>query len=119
MSTEGETVQHDKRDELIATIKESAKTLDDLIDLIIGLEWHYDIRLTAVTRDDVESEYQETWEFEGDEKRPKMTEDEWEKFRSQWFWRKGHSEIMWDGVTDAIRWDLREAGLLPTQAVVE
>lgn len=118
MSTEGEPVQHDKRDELIATITESVKTLDDLIDLIIGLEFHYDIRLTAVTRDDVEGEYQELWAIAG-EKHPKMTEDEWEKFRSQWFWKKGHSEIMWDGVTDAICWDLWLAGLLPKEEVVE
>lgn len=110
----------DERDELITTITETAKTVDDLIDIIICLEFHYDIRLTAVTRDDVESEYQDVWEWESDDgKRPKMTEDEWQKFRSQWFWRKGHSEIMWDGVTDAICWDLREAGLLPPQAVVE
>jgi hypothetical protein len=91
--------------------------LDGLLDIIVALEWEYPVRISLVTKGDVESEFEEAWLFDGAEER-QMTEEEWEKFRSEWFWRKGHSDIMWDGVTDAIRWDLREAGLLPKDAVV-
>ena len=111
-------MKHDTRDELIAFIKERAKDIDDIVDLIIGLESVYDFRASLITRNDVESEFEDAWEFDGQEKR-EMTDEEWQKFRSEWLWRKGHSEIMWDGVTDAIRWDLREADLLPKNSVVE
>lgn len=110
-------MKHDLRDELIALIKERAKDIDDIVDLIIGLEPVYDFRAALVTRNDVESEFEESWLFDGEENR-KMTEEEWQKFRSEWFWRKGHSEIMWDGVTDAIRWDLRALGIAPKDIVV-
>ncbi len=111
-------MSRDKRDEMVAFIKERVKDFDDLVDLLIGLEHAYDIRTCVVTRNDVESEYEEAWLFDGEEGR-KMTDEDWEKFRSEWFWRKGHSEIMWDGVIDAIRWDLRDVDLLPKGAVVE
>jgi hypothetical protein len=109
-------MKHDARDELIALIKERAKDIDDIVDLIIGLESAYDFRASLITRNDVESEFEDAWLYDGEEPR-KMTEEEWQKFRSEWLWRKGHSEIMWDGVTDAIRWDLRDAGLLPDYKV--
>jgi hypothetical protein len=58
------------------------------------------------------------WEYEGDERRA-MSDEDWDKFRQEWFWRKGYSDVMWEGVTEAIRWDLREAGLTPKEAVIE
>jgi len=110
-------MKHETRDELIAFIKERAKDIDDIVDLVIGLESVYEFRACLVTRNDVEGEFEDAWEFENETR--KMTQSDWEKFCSDWFWRKGHSEILWDGVSDAIRWDLRDQGLLPKTAVVE
>lgn len=110
-------MNHELRDEVISYIKERATTIDDLVDVLIALEYSYDIRTCVVTRNDVESEFEDSWLFDSEER--KMTEEEWQKFRSDWFWRIGHSEVMWDGVIEAVRWDLREAGLLPPTAVVE
>jgi hypothetical protein len=109
-------MKHDTRDEMIAFIKERARDIDDIVDLIIGLESAYDFRACLITRNDVESEFEDSWLYESDEKR-KMNDEEWEKFRSAWLWRKGHSEMMWDGIPDAIRLDLRDAGLLPDYKV--
>jgi hypothetical protein len=111
-------MKHDLRDEMLAYIKARVTDIDDIVDLIIGLEPLYDFRACLVTRNDVESEFEDSWRFDSDEHR-KMTEGEWQKFCSDWFWRKGHSEVMWDGVADAIRWDLRDCELLPKTAVVE
>ena len=111
-------MKNDTRVEVIAFIKERVTDFDDLVDLLVGLEYAYDVRTSVVTRNDVESEFEEAWLFESEENR-KMTDEEWEKFCSEWFWRKGHSEVLWDGVIDAIRWDLREANLMPNGAVVE
>jgi hypothetical protein len=110
-------MKHETRDELIALVRERATDIYDIVDLIFGLESLYDFRASLITRNDVESEFQDAWEFNGRRGR-KMTDEEWEKFRSEWFWRKGHSEIMWDGVTDAIRWDLRELDLVPKDIVI-
>lgn len=106
---------NDKRPEIISFIKEHIKTTDDLVDLLIGLEGAFDIRVCVVTRGDVESEFEEAWSTDGQTRT--MSDNEWESFRSEWFWRKGHSEIMWDGVTDAIRWDLMDLKLLPSSSV--
>ena len=108
-------MKHEVRDEVVAFIKERATTIDDIVDVIIALEFAYDIRTCVVTRGDVEDEYAQAWEFQGDEKRT-MSEEEWQKFRSDWFWRKGHSEVLWEGVSDAITWDLNDCGLLPKNA---
>ena len=108
------------RADIVEYITRRATTIDDFVDVLIALEFAYDVRTCVVTRGDVESEFEDSWLFDSDEReRRKMTEEEWQKFRSEWFWRKGHSEVMWDGVIEAIRWDLREASLLPTEAVVE
>ena len=111
-------MNHELRADIVEYITRRATTIDDLVDVLIALESAYDIRTCLVTRGDVETEFEDSWLFDSDEKR-KMTEEEWQKFRSQWFWRKGHSEVMWDGVNEAIRWDLREAELLPQTAIVE
>ena len=111
-------MKHQLRDDIIAFITARDADIYDIVDLIVGLESLYDFRASLVTRNDVESEFEEAWEFDGARTR-KMTDEEWQKFRSEWFWRKGHYEVMWDGVADAIRWDLRDCELLPKTDVVE
>lgn len=110
-------MKHQLRDELIALVKERDADIYDVIDLIVGLESLYDFRAAIVTRNDVEGEFEESWEFNGARAR-KMTDEEWQKFCSEWFWRKGHSEVMWDGVSEAVRDDLRELNLVPTDIVI-
>ena len=92
--------------------------IHDVFRIIRALEAKFEFVSTLVTRGDVDGEFAEAWEFDGPGRR-NMTDDEWEKFTQEWFWRKGHSDVMWEGVVDAIRWDLREANLLPETAVVE
>ena len=92
--------------------------INDVFRIILALEQKFEFVSTLVTRGDVEEEFAQAWEFDGPGRR-EMSEDEWEKFTQEWFWRKGHSEVMWEGVVEAIRWDLREANLLPATAVVE
>lgn len=99
-------------------LTENINTREELINALIALERKFDVRISVVTRGDVNDEFSQCHEFDGEGARD-MTDEEWDKFRSQWFWRKGHSEIMWDSVPDAIRWDLRDAGLLPVGSVVE
>ena len=113
-------MKHSTREEIIAFIKEHAKDVHDIVDLIISLEREYDFRTCLVTRSDVQDEFEESWQFDSNEgERREMTEEEWQKFRSDWFWSKGHSEVMWDGVIEAIRWDLRELDLVPKDTVSE
>lgn len=111
-------MQQEMRDELIALIEERATNVDDIIGIIIKLEDLYDFRASIVTRNDVESEFETAWEFDGGEKR-KMTDEEWDTFCSEWFWRKGHSEVMWDRVPDAILRDLRDLDIVPRGKVIE
>ena len=92
--------------------------IDDVFRLIRALERKFEFVSTLVTRGDVDEEFSQIWEFEGDGRR-QMSDDDWDKFTQEWFWRKGHSDVMWDGVIDAIRWDLREANLCPKEMVVE
>jgi hypothetical protein len=92
--------------------------IDDVFRLLHALEHKFTFVSTIVTRGDVEEEFSQAWEFDGTGRR-EMTEDEWEKFSQEWFWRKGASEVFWEDVPTAIRFDLREAGLLPETAVVE
>lgn len=96
---------------------ENINTRDEMIDALIALERKFDVRISVVTRADVEDEFSQCHEFDGEGARA-MTDAEWDKFASEWFWRKGYSEIMWDSVPDAIRWDLRDAGLIPNTSVV-
>ena len=103
----------EKIDSLVSHID----NMDDVINTLIALERKFDIKCAVVTRDDVNEEFSQCHEFDGDGAR-EMTDADWDKFASEWFWRKGHSEIMWDGVSDAIRWDLREAGIIPKTSVV-
>ena len=104
---------YEKIDSLVAHIE----SVDDAISAIIGLERKFNIRSAVITRGEVNDEFSQCHEFDGDGARD-MTDQEWDKFTDEWFWRKGSSEIMWDGVSDAIRWDLREAGLIPNSSVL-
>jgi len=103
----------EKMTEIISEINH----INDVFRIVRLLERKFDFVSTIVTRGDVESEFCDAWEFEGEERR-EMTEAQWEEFSHDWFWSKGHTDIMWDGVTDAIRWDLRERGYLPATAVI-
>lgn len=91
----------EKRDLILRQITEHAVTTDDVLDILIGLEFYYDIRIAILTRGDVEDTFLRRNERN-------MTHDDWEKFRSGWLWRKGHTEIMWGGIPDAIEWELRD-----------
>lgn len=104
-------------DEQMDAVVSQINHIDDVFRLMWRLENKFEFIGSVVTRGDVESEYGDMWEFDGPERR-EMTQEEWDKFRQEWFWRKGYSEVMWEGVTEAIRWDLREAGLAPKQAVI-
>lgn len=103
--------------DIVDFIKMRATDIDDIVEVLIALEQEYDIRTTVVTRNDVEEEFHQAWLFDGEKDR-RMTDAEWEEFRQDWFWKEGHSEVMWEGVTDAIRWDLRDRGLLPKETAV-
>jgi hypothetical protein len=104
----------DQMDAIVSQIND----IDDMFSVLWRLERKFEFIGSVVTRGDVESEFGDMWEFEGTERR-EMTQEQWDKFRQEWFWRKGHSEVMWDGVIGAIRWDLREAGLAPGTAVID
>lgn len=97
--------------------------INDVFRLLAHLEHKFEFRSTLVTRSDVEDEFRQAWEFDPDTPSegplPSMTEEQWETFAAEWFWRKGYSDIFWDGVVEAIRWDLREAKIIPEDAVVE
>jgi hypothetical protein len=93
--------------------------IDDVFRLLHALEHKFTFVSTMVTRADVEEEYSQAWRYEGGHFGLEMSEEDWEKFSQEWFWRKGASEVFWEDVSTAIRFDLREAGLLPETAVVE
>jgi len=90
----------------------------NLYEVLMSIEHLFDVRIAAITRGDVNDEFRQTLLAEDIEERD-MTPEEWDKFANEWFWRKGHYEIFWDGVSDAVRWDLREAGLIPETAICE
>lgn len=96
---------------------------NSVLKLLNHIERIHQCRISLITRRDVEDEYRDIMLFEAtDPDEPvetKMTDDQWETFRHSWFWRKGYSEIMWDGVMEAVRWDLREEGLVPYSVVIE
>lgn len=104
-------------DELNALISQ-VNHMEDVFRIIRTLERKFDFVSALVTRSDVEDEFGEAWEYEGDARR-EMTYDQWYRFSNDWFWTTGHLDIMWDGVPNAIRWELRELGFLPKEAVVE
>lgn len=96
--------------------------INDVFRLLAHLEHKFEFRSTLVTRGDVEEEFLHAWEVDFDA-RPggshrSMTEDQWERFASEWFWRKGYSDIFWDGVREAIQTDLHEANLVPKTSAV-
>jgi hypothetical protein len=104
--------------DIVDFIKMRATDTDDIVQVLIALESEYDIRIGVVTRGDVEDEFHQAWLFDGEENR-QLTDAEWEEFSQDWFWLKGHSEVFWDGnIVEAIRYDLRDRGLLPKGAVV-
>ena len=82
--------------------------------LLSELERRLDVRFCMVTRDDVEYEF-----GAANDGHRTMDMSEWEQFKKEWFWSKGWGDVMFEDVSTAIRFDLREAGLIPREAVVE
>lgn len=81
----------------------------EFIRLLVKMERLRECRLALVTRSDVNSQFGEML-FNSDQPRRDMTEDEWERFASNWFWSKGYSEIFWDGcIWTAVDDDLTES----------
>ena len=81
--------------------------LDKLITHLYAMEKQYGIVITVVTRGDVE----DAWENDhlaDDLDAPPFTDELWDKFQETWEWRKGLSEVMWDGVWETIQNGLRE-----------
>lgn len=104
--------------ERLASLTANINTHDDLIDTLVLLQEKFDVRICAVTRGYVNDEFSQAHEFDGDGPRD-LTDAEWEKFTDEWFWTKGYAEVMFSDVPNAIRWDLREASLVPQTTVVE
>ena len=103
----------DRVNEIVSMIADD----DEMVRVLCALERRFAVRISAVTRGDVEDEFQQS--LLADELEPRqMTDDEWARFADEWFWRKGHSEVMFGGVPEAIRWDLRDAGIVPTETVI-
>lgn len=105
--------RQEKAERLVAEVT----NLDEVFTLIRELEHAFDLRVSMITRRDVEEEYSTMWDYEGVETK-ELSPEQWEKFKDEWLWRKGYNDVMWEGVTEAIRWDLREAGLTPEEAVI-
>jgi hypothetical protein len=87
-------------------------TDDNLYEALMALEKVFDIRLAVVTREDVNDEFQQML-FAAEQPGRPLTDEEWDQFTDLWFWRKGHYDVLWDGVSDSIREDLREVGVVP------
>lgn len=90
----------------------------NLYEVLLSIEYLFDVRIAAITRGDVNEQFREILfanEIDGRD----MTQEEWDKFSSEWFWRKGYYEIFWDGISEAVDWDLREAGLIPKSDICE
>lgn len=96
----------------------AAHGISALFRVIAQLERKLEFVSAFVLRSDVESIYKEMWDSEGHEPKD-MTEEEWARFKQEWFWRKGFSEVMWENVDQAIRMDLRDLGLTPEEALID
>ena len=96
-----------------ATIKAVCLISDEgqAIEAICALERKFGLVVSAVTRYDVECEFHSLLENDDTPMRD-LTDEEWDLFRSQWGWRKGIRQAMWDEVPGMIRDDLIEAGLI-------
>lgn len=96
----------------------AAHGISGLFRVIAQLEERLEFVSAFVLRSDVQDIYKQMWTFEGTEPKD-MTEEEWARFKQEWFWRKGHSEVMWEDVEQAIRMDLRDMALAPEEAVID
>lgn len=86
--------------------------------VLAQLEHRCEFVSALVLRSDVEDIYRQMWEYEGNETK-EMTDEEWARFKQEWFWRKGHSEVMWEDVENAIRTDFRDMAIVPEEAVID
>ena len=103
----------DKRASLTANIN----SYKDLREALRLLEEKFDVRIALLTRDDVNNEFSQSHEFDGDGAKD-MTDAQWEKFTRGWLWSEGYLEVMLTDAWQAIRMDLLNAGLIPKTAVV-
>ena len=92
-------------------------TNDELFSLIRTIERHHDVRIAMIMKSDVEEIFEMALASEGIDRRD-MTDQEWERFTYTWFWVKGHTDIMWEGVQEAVSWDLREAKIIPETVII-
>lgn len=81
--------------------------MTDLIQHLYSLEKQYGIVVTFVTRGDIEDAWRQD-HFADDKEAPPFTDEMWDKFQDTWAWRKGLSEVMWDGVWETIQDGLRD-----------
>lgn len=84
-------------------LRYTPEQLKELIQHLYSLEKQYGIVITVVTRGDVEDAWENNHPIDDDLDAPPFTDEMWEKFQATWAWRKGLSEMMWDGVHDCIR----------------
>jgi hypothetical protein len=96
----------------------SDMTMDEVFALTREIEREHHCRISMVTKEDVNDIYKMAIASEGIESHD-MTDEQWEKFIYSWFWSKGYSEVMWDGVQEAVAWDMRDDGIVPDTVVVE
>lgn len=92
-------------------------TEEEVFALVRSLERHHDVRITMITKNDVNDVYRMALASEGIDRRD-LTDEEWEKFSRSWFWQKGHLDIMWEGVQEAVAWDLREEKIIPETVII-
>lgn len=109
-----ETVERSRKTEGIAG---SVSNIDEALSVIIALERRFDFTSAVIMRDDVNDQYVQMWEAEGEEPKD-LTDEQWETFKNGYFWRKAAEELMWEGVPEAIRADLIDEGLAPPTAVI-
>lgn len=93
-----------------------AMTKDQLFSLMRKIEHLHDVRIGVVTKEDVNDIFGMALASEGIESR-ELTDEEWEKFTHTWFWVKGHPEIMWEGIQEAVTFDMKWDGLLPETVI--
>ena len=82
-------------------LRYTPEQLKELIQHLYSLEKQYGIVITVVTREDVEDAWENDHPID-DGEAPRFTDEMWEKFQETWAWRKGLSQMMWDGVHDCI-----------------
>ena len=91
---------------------------DELREALHLLEEKFDVRIVALTRGDVNNEFSECHQFDGDGAKD-MTDAQWERFTGTWFWEEGYFRLMMDDdLWTGIRHALLDENLIPPTSVV-